>query len=107
MGSRLNTYYGGKKLHVLWSSASAPISGTEATSCTETVITFKMFCWFFISYFLFYFHICSFPLFCFHSLFVRKNFFAFKFRGENNLLTYNLNRVYVCVQTNILNAEFK
>jgi hypothetical protein len=26
---------------------------------------------------------------------------------ENNLLTSNLNQVCVCVQTNILNAEFK
>jgi hypothetical protein len=26
---------------------------------------------------------------------------------DNNLLTSNLNQVYVCVQTNILNEEFK
>jgi hypothetical protein len=30
-----------------------------------------------------------------------------KARSENNLLTSNLNQVCVCVQTNILNAEFK
>jgi hypothetical protein len=29
------------------------------------------------------------------------------FRSENKLLTSNLNQVCVCVQTNILNAEFK
>jgi hypothetical protein len=67
----------------LGSSASAPISGIEATSCTEMAISFKkILLILFLFYFLFFFFkFAVFLCFAFVALFFKKNVLAFKFGG--------------------------
>jgi len=67
----------------LGSSESTSISGSEATSCTETVISFKILCWIVIFFFFFYFAFMFvvFLSFAFVVLFVKKSMFAFQFGG--------------------------